>query len=174
MQARLLERQRLRRETQYYVALAEQRDREADLLRMQQDAEEARRAAEEEARRQTEIEARAKAREEARREAARLEAEREARRAERAAAREAERKAAEDAARQVEEERLRDRATADPAPLLPDAVESVPTKPPVEASPTAEQPRVDTGRGDRLPGVRDIFREENLSAERFGPTAPTR
>ncbi|MCO5058022.1 MAG: AsmA family protein [Rhizobiaceae bacterium] len=174
MQARLLERQRLRRETQYYVALAEQRDRAADLFRMQQDAEKARRAAEEEARRQTEIEARAKAREEARREAARLEAAREARRAERAAAREAERKAAEDAARQVEEERLRDRATASPAPLLPDAVESVPTKPPVEASPTAEQPRVDTGRGDRLPGVRDIFREENLSAERFGPTAPTR
>ena len=76
MQAVLLEKQRLRRETRYYAALQEERDRAAEELRRQQE-EAARQKAEAEARAKAEAEARAKAEAEAA-EAARMEAERKA------------------------------------------------------------------------------------------------
>lgn len=175
MQSGLLERQRIRREARYYAALSDRRAAAAAVLRMQKEAEQMR-AAEEASRRAMEVERlrleedeRRRAEEEERRKADEEAAARLARQAERAAAREAERTRAEQAARKAADERRNDvRSVREPVPALPDAVERVPLPSPAGDAETPKAQRENTGRGDRLPGVRDMFRLENLTGDRFG------
>ena len=170
MQAVLLEQQRLRRETRYYLARVEDRAKAAEERRLAEEA--ARLKAEEEARLRAEAEAKRVA-EEAERRAAEAEAARKA--AEEAAAREeadAERlrqeaqaksakaeaearKAAEKA--KAAEERAKSAAARDAAPQIadPDAVQRAPLPAPEATSPN-------------LPGVRpmfDVFREDGASID---------
>jgi uncharacterized protein involved in outer membrane biogenesis len=136
MQAAVLEKQRLRRETRYYAALQEERDRAAEALRLRR-AEEARLKAEAEARARTEAEAKARAAAEAAAKAkaeaeARAEAEAEARAKAEAAARiEAEnkaRRAALEAARAAEAEKER-REAEDKATPMPKVENTLPERP---------------------------------------------
>lgn len=176
MQAVLLEKQRYRREARYYAALEDERRRAVQ---------EARRAAEEEAGRMLEQEAR---RSEIEAEQQRLEEEERRRQAEEARLR------AEEAARAAEEQRLREenerlRSEVEqllrlqqqqrmmPPPPAPEAVEQAPlASPPPSAAPAEPAPSGPSSSAEPaperqaqpfedLPGVSDIFNEENLSIE---------
>lgn len=127
MQAALLEKQRLRREANYYAALDLERKRAAEEQRRLE--EEAKRKAEEEARLKAEEDARLKAEEEVRakeEEAARIKAEEAARL-----------QAAEEARRKAEEERAR---ASQPAVQQPDAspLQVEPSVPPALQAPAEE------------------------------------